>query len=165
MQVIVGQVWEGDKEEGVMTVCEGGKEEGVMTAKILTTILDIILSLVVVGIPERAQSSQHERGADNLMKEESCDTQNAHECGSNGACCEAGRRERNDSLEALLLDGTVALNLAALLHAPWRVLYYLALRLPRCQVYIRVCACVCVCVCVCVSVCECVNIYVCRNNM
>ena len=114
-----------------------------MTSKCLTTMVDIILSLLSVGIPERAPQSRQaaanepdgdgdgpEAGVDGV-KEGKCACVAKEEVG--GAHRESiGRLEQRriitgDRLEDLVLDGTLALHLDALRVAPWNAIYYVSL--------------------------------------
>jgi len=119
-----------------------GEDEDVMTPKCLTSILDIILSLVAVGIPERVKArneeeveaaGQEEEQEQEQEQEEEEDTNRREQPRTRGQDSEALSPSwtRGDSLECLLLDGTLAVQLTALRYAPWHLMHYVCLRLPR----------------------------------
>ncbi len=119
-----------------------GEVDEVMTPKCLTSMLDIILSLVAVGIPERVQARNEEEeeatgreegDEEEEEEEEEEDTNGREQSRARGEEREALLRSwtKGDSLECLLLDGTLAVQLTALRYAPCRVMHYVCVRLPR----------------------------------
>ena len=120
----------------------GASGADAMTGKCLTTMVDIILSLLSVGIPERApqcrQAAAYEPDGDGDGPEAGVDGVKKGKCAcvvkeeANGAHGESIRRLEQrrmvagDRLEDLVLDGTLALHLDALRVAPWSVIYYVS---------------------------------------
>jgi hypothetical protein len=116
-----------------------GEDAEVMTPKCLISILDIVFSLVAVGIPERVQTRNEEgeeaaaEGEGEQEEEELEEDTDGHEMfGMKDLGHEALSPQwaMGDTLECLLLDGTLAVQLTALQHAPWRVMHYVCERLP-----------------------------------
>jgi len=115
-----------------------GEDAEVMTPKCLISILDIVFSLVAVGIPERVQTRNEEveetaaEGESEEEEELEEDTDGNEKFGMKDLGHEALSPQwtKGDTLECLLLDGTLAVQLTALQHAPWRVMHYVCERLP-----------------------------------
>ena len=115
-----------------------------MTPKCLISILDILLSLVAVGIPERVQhhtADCEERLCEERDTGEDADEDVHAEGVDKGAPQtrrgDKGRRQPDaasqvaecDCLEGLLLDGTLAVHRHVLLQLPWPVVYFVCTRL------------------------------------
>jgi len=130
----------------------------VMTPKCLTTIVDILLSLVLVGIPEISQSAQPSQygvhqDSDKHFKlphnpsDPTQQSATAHQVQKGGGgldvgCVtvwEEGKREwaAGDHPEGLALDGTLALDLNALRNTSWPVILYVLERLAASELRAR----------------------------
>ena len=119
--------------EVIVSLVEDGTE-GAMSCKCLTTLVDIILSMLTVGIPERAPHpclGGDDRGEDlegwqegkrEGWVKDAVDVGHGDELGAAGGEDEVG----GDRLEDLVGDGTLALHLTALKVAPWSVIRYVS---------------------------------------
>ena len=91
-------------------------DECLLTPRCLVTMLDVLLSLVVVGIPERTASEGRGVEVEGAGgSDEECRAQDVDER------VEAGQASL-DTVEGLLLDGTLAFHVDAVADAPWSCL-------------------------------------------
>ena len=122
-------------------IAHAGNDTCAMTPACLTAILDIVLSLFAVGIPERVEVKDEQAHVD--VKHAVLSGRSGPGRTSAGGCwaSETQLSEGVDTVEGLVLDGTLAVHTPSLFYAPWDVMYHVSPLEPRYPLPLLCCLC------------------------